>query len=149
MDRPGPIVVFGLEGERFALPVSVVVRVLRAAAVTPVPDPPPLFSGVLDLHGEILPVFDVRSRFGLPARETRLADRFVVVTADGRRLVVPVDEVVGVSAPEPGDLSPATGIHAGLGIEGAYRREDGVVLVWDLARFLALPSAPSPGGGAG
>ena len=141
--------VFGLGGECFALHAEVVDRVVRAVEVTPVPEPPPFFTGVLDLHGDLLPVFDVRSRFGLEARETRLSDRFVVVKAGNRRLVVPVDEVVGVFAPEPGEVAPAAQIHSGLGIEGAYRREDGVVLVWDISRFLALPAVPAPGGSAG
>jgi len=69
------LVVFDLEGQRYALPLGAVDRVLPMVAVSPLPKAPAIALGVINLHGQALPVLDIRRRFGLPTREYGLADR--------------------------------------------------------------------------
>ncbi len=88
-------VILELDGVRYALPVEVVERVARMAALTRVPDAPGHVLGVLNVGGEVLPVLDLRLRLGHDRREPRLDDRLVVVEVGGTRFVVPADGVVG------------------------------------------------------
>ncbi len=75
-------VVFGLDEHSFALRLSAVVRVVRAVEVTPLPRAPEIVLGVINVQGRITPVFDVRKRFRLPAREISLSDQFIIARAD-------------------------------------------------------------------
>ena len=65
--RPS-VIVFILDSQRFALPLDVVERVVRAAASDPLPNAPPIVRGVIDVGGEVLPLLSLRHRFGLPDR---------------------------------------------------------------------------------
>lgn len=63
------LVVFVIDGQRYALSLGAVERVLPMVAVSPLPAGPAIALGVINVHGTIVPVVDVRRRFGLPARD--------------------------------------------------------------------------------
>src|SRR5581483_884088 len=77
----GPLVVFTLANEKWALPASVVQRAVRAVEITPCPDAPDVVLGVINVHGRIIPVFDLRRRFGLPLRELSIDDHIIIANA--------------------------------------------------------------------
>lgn len=62
------LVVFRLDERRYALPLSVVERVIRAVEVTPLPKAPPIVLGAIDVQGRVVPVLNVRRRFLMPDR---------------------------------------------------------------------------------
>src|SRR5262245_21471826 len=64
-----PLFVFRLAEQHYALPLLTVERVLPMVAVSPLPQAPSLTLGVINLHGLVVPVLDLRRRFGLPAHE--------------------------------------------------------------------------------
>src|SRR4051812_8789368 len=90
-------VLFALDTGRYALPLDSVERIVRAAAVTNLPLAPAAILGALDVEGRILPVFDLRERFGLPRRAVSPTDQFILVRGPHRRLVLAVDTALGVS----------------------------------------------------
>lgn len=128
-------VLFSLDAGRYALPLDSVERIVHAAEITPLPLAPEAVLGALDIAGEILPVYDLRRRFQLPAREIRVSDQFVVALTARRRVVLVVDAALGVhddaSAPfletEPRESA----------IRGVVALADGLVLITDLERFLS------------
>ena len=67
------LVGFSLEGQRYALPLSVVRRVVFAVQVTLLPNAPGIVLGVVDFHGDVIPVLNVRRRFQLPERAIRVS----------------------------------------------------------------------------
>lgn len=90
------IVQFSLDEPRYAVAASEVIRVVRAVEITPLPMAPEIVMGVIDFHGEILPVIDIRKLFRLPPRDLRLEDQFIIVQIANRRAVIVVDSVIGV-----------------------------------------------------
>lgn len=86
------LVVFRLDGQRYALSLPVVERVLPMAAVSPLPKAPAIALGVINLHGQILPVLDIRRRFGLPPGEYGLSAHLVVARTTRRWLALPAPE---------------------------------------------------------
>ena len=58
------LVVFSIAGQRYALNLPVVERVLRMVEVSPLPKAPLIVLGVINFHGEIIPAIDIRRRFG-------------------------------------------------------------------------------------
>lgn len=142
LSREGPIttsqlLIFTLDEQRYALRLAAVDRVVRAAAITPLPQAPEIVLGVLDLQGQVIPVIDLRKRFRLPVRELRASDQFVIARAKALTVALVVDDAESVldESGEP-TLAPER-IVAGTGfLEGVTRTEEGLVLIHDLASLL-------------
>jgi len=90
------LVVFRLAEQQYALPLSAVERVLPMVAVSPLPQAPAIALGVINLHGQVVPVLDMRRCFGFPPRDYGLTAHLLVVRTTRRTLALPVDEVLGV-----------------------------------------------------
>ncbi|MEI7744488.1 MAG: chemotaxis protein CheW, partial [Chloroflexota bacterium] len=93
------VLVFELETQQFALPLRRVQRVLRSVAITPLPGAPSIVLGVVDIAGSVLPVIDMRARFGCPARAVHPSDQLVLAHTDRRSVALLVDATAGVVVP--------------------------------------------------
>jgi purine-binding chemotaxis protein CheW len=87
---------FRVSGEDYAVDIRRVREILNPLPVTPVPRAPAFIEGVTRLRGEVLPVVDVRKRFGLPALPQGGKTKFLVVQVAGRRVALVVDQVAEV-----------------------------------------------------
>lgn len=135
----GPLVVFSLDEQRYALALSRVQRSIRVVAVTPLPGAPPIVLGIVDLAGAVLPVIDLRLRFGHPPRDLRLSDQLVIASTGQRTVALLVDTTIGVIEAAPEAYAPATDFLPRLDhIDGAVKRQDGLILIHDLERLLSL-----------
>ncbi|MFZ4546294.1 MAG: chemotaxis protein CheW [Bacteroidales bacterium] len=130
------ILSFTLDSQRFALPLSTVERVLRALAVTHIPDAPPIVYGVIDYYGEIIAVINLRSHLKLTPKDVYINDRFIVVKTSGRKLALVVDEVESVMKPLDKDISQAEEINSGLKIAKMIRDNNGIIFIYDLEKLL-------------
>ncbi len=90
------LVIFVLDGQRYALPLHVVERVVRAVEVTSLPEAPPIILGIINLQGQVVPVVDLRARFHLEPRDIDVDDHFVVAESSTGRVALPVDEAEGL-----------------------------------------------------
>ncbi len=108
------IVEFRLEAEDFAIDVSRVYEVIRYPEVRTLPHMPPFLEGAAELRGAVLPVVDLRKRFGLepgpPGPETRV----VVTDLGGERVGLVVDRVTGVVRLKTEELRPPPKLFKGL-----------------------------------
>lgn len=133
------IVLFSLEEPRYALYLSEVVKVERAVEITPLPGAPQVVSGVIDVHGEIIPVIDIRKLFRLPQRDLQLEDQFIIARTSQRLVALAVDSVNGVY-----DLKPHHAMSEGEPfpftkcLSGIAALDHGIVLITDLEHFLSL-----------
>lgn len=134
--------VFDVAGQRFALPLPNVREVLRAVAITRLPEAPAVIEGVIDVRGNLVPVMDIRARVGLPQRPLELEDRLIVVESDDRTLALRVDRVHWTIEVDRGELeSTRVLVPEAAYIAGVARLEDGLVLIHDLRRFLSPSEA--------
>jgi purine-binding chemotaxis protein CheW len=139
------LVVFRLDTFQYGLRLSSVIRVLRAVEVTPLPKAPRIVIGVINLAGRIIPVVNLRRRFGLPERDLQLTDQLIIATTSGgattdggRILALVVDDVEGVLDCAAGETL-ADAIVPGLEhLHGVARSEEGLILIHDLDTFLSL-----------
>ncbi len=145
-------VVFSLDAGRYALPLLAVERIVRAVAVTRLPSAPAVVLGVIDVQGRVLPVFNLRRRFGLPEREIDPTDQFLIARSANRTVVLVIDTARDVLQATASDTVSAATIATGLEhIQGLIRLPDGLVLIQDLDLFLsaaesrALDEALKPG----
>jgi purine-binding chemotaxis protein CheW len=139
MNSAPTLVVFTVEGQRYAFPLDVVDRVLPMVEIAPVPDAPGIVLGVVNVHGNIVPILDVRARFHLSPRAPDLASRLLVIRTASRVLGVPADEVLGVRTLAADAIASPEGILPGLGqVAGIARLHDGVLLIHDPDTFLSV-----------
>jgi purine-binding chemotaxis protein CheW len=103
-----------IAGERYALAAGYLWRVVGAADIAPVPGAPQLLLGVMNLHGEVLPVFDPRPLLGLAGERPAGRVQVVVLGAERADLGLAVDaadEVIGLRTDQlhaaPDSLAPA------------------------------------------
>lgn len=106
--RAGKYLTFGLGQEEFAIQVMRVREIMGVQDITAVPQTPGYVKGVINLRGKVIPVIDLRLRFGMPAQEYTQRTCIVVVRIeqeDTRLLTgVVVDEVSDVVTIPAGDI---------------------------------------------
>jgi purine-binding chemotaxis protein CheW len=135
-------VVFSLDQGRYALPLASTSRIVRAAEITPLPAAPANVLGALNVAGEVLPVFNLRRRFGLPERPLAPADHLLIARTDDRTVVLTIDAALGVIEHPDTAMVDAERITSDLAhIRGVLPLEDGLVLIHDLAQFLSAAEA--------
>jgi purine-binding chemotaxis protein CheW len=133
------LVVFRIGEQEFAIGVAVVERVVRAVEIAPLPEAPRGVRGVINLQGRVVPVFDLRARFGQPGRELSTSDHFLIAHTHWRMVALLVDAVIGVVARSPAQMTPASEILPDLAsISGVMKLDGGLVLVHELERFLSI-----------
>lgn len=97
-------VVFKVAGAEYALPAEQVLQLESYSGATQVPGTPPYVAGIIQVRGQVVPVIDLRARFGHPPGEPTIDTR-VVVTQIGRRTVgLRVDSGREVIKLDPGEL---------------------------------------------
>jgi purine-binding chemotaxis protein CheW len=132
-----PLLVFAVGESRCALAVDAVERVVPAVEVTPLPSVPDIVLGVVDIGGEIVPVLDVRRRFGQLRRPLRLSDRLVIARTPGRKLALLVDSADGVFDGQ--GAVPSAAVLPNLEhLRGVAQMGDGLIVIHDLETFLSL-----------
>lgn len=142
MDEWVELVEFSLEGQRYALPLSVVRRVVFAVHVTPLPNALGIVLGVIDFQGDVIPVLNVRRRFQLPERPVRVSDQFVIARSGRRMVALVVDAAQGVMLCEQAAIAHLSLLLPGLDqFQGVIKLGDGLMLIHDLDKFLSLEDA--------
>ncbi len=135
---------FQLDNEVFALEVSHVREILEFTTVTRVPKTPTYMRGVINLRGSVVPVFDMRLKFGFTAMEKTVNTCIVVVEValDEENMVVGalVDSVQEVFELEPDQIEPAPRIGNQLEstfIKGMGKRDEHFVIILDIDRVFS------------
>lgn len=133
------LVVFSIAGQRYALNLPVVERVVCMVEVSPLPKAPVIVLGVINFHGQILPVIDIRRRFGHSPSHYGLTSCLLVAQTSRRKLALPVDEILGVQDVPSENVSLPDAVLPGTGlVAGIAALSDGVLLIHDLDTFLSL-----------
>jgi purine-binding chemotaxis protein CheW len=132
------LVTFRLDDDVFAADIFSVERVLRHTKPRVVPDLPPWMEGVLDYHGHVIPVIDLRARFGVGGERPEGA-RIVVCAAGDDWVAMTVDAVEEVTTVDSAQIEPPPPLFRGLAREyltGMVRRSDGVLVVLNVRHLL-------------
>ena len=139
---------FTLDHEIFAFDIAMVREVLDFPAITRVPRTPEFMRGVLNLRGSVVPVIDLRLKFGLPMAEQTANTCIIIieVAVDGARTVLGAlaDSVQEVIDLEPGSTQPAPQIGTRLPtdfIKGMGRRGDRFIMILDIEKIFAAGEA--------
>ena len=133
------ILVCTLDDLRVAFAASSVERTIRMVEITPLPKSPQIVLGIINIHGMIIPVVNIRQRFRLPDISPEFSDSIIIVNSDTRKLGIVVDSVQDVIELDESRLVTPENIISGVEyIDGVLKPEDGMVLIHNINKFLSL-----------
>jgi len=134
------VVVFSLAGELYGLDISRVQGIIKMPEVTRVPRAASFVEGVINLRGEIVPIIDLRKRFGLGQHENSPDTRIISVEMGDHLvglIVDAVEEVLnipsGIIDPPPDLVTPVDSAY----LRGIAKLQDRLVILLDLDRVLS------------
>ena len=137
------LVIFKLANEDYGLPIQKVQEINRMVPVTKLPQTPEFMEGIINLRGRVIPVVDLRKRFGLAVKPHEDDTRIMIIDIDGQTVGIIVDavnEVVqmpGASIEPP----PPTFILEAQYIEGIGKMEDRLVILLNIDRVITSQEA--------
>jgi purine-binding chemotaxis protein CheW len=139
MEKDLQIVGFRIGRETFGLPIAIVREIVRVPEITSVPNAPEYIEGVINLRGRIIPVIDLRKRFGQEATTLSKKSRIVVVELNGRTVGLIVNSASEVLKLPPSEIEqPHTVFQEGEldYITGVGKLQGRLVILLDLNRIL-------------
>jgi purine-binding chemotaxis protein CheW len=135
------LVVFELANEHYGLDISAVEGIIKMQAITKMPQAPSFVEGVTNLRGTVVPVIDLRKRFGLPAFERTKDTRIVNVYMDKTKIGMIVDGVSEVLRIPEESIEPTPPMVSNVNtafIRGIAKLDERLVTLLDLSKVLSL-----------
>jgi len=133
------LVSFKLSNEEYGVDIMQVQEIIRLSTITHVPRAPRFVEGVIDLRGEVLPIIDLRRRFGLPPAERTAAARIVVAHICDTNVGLIVDAVSEVLRLPRKAFVAAPAVVAGVDsrfLKGIGRLGNRLIILLDLDSVL-------------
>jgi len=128
---------FEVETEEYAVCIESVTEIVTNQRIIPAPDMPPYITGVINLRGKVVPLMDIRLRFGLPQKAYDDRTCIIVVEIDEVPTGLMVDRVKDVlEIPKDQIEPPKYGKGDGV-IEGMGKREEQVSFIISLSKLLS------------
>lgn len=140
-DRSKNLVGFTIADVHYAVDILRVREIINPLPIVPLPHAPAVVLGVSDHRGQVVPVLEVRRRFGLPPVAATRRTKWIIVELGDRPVGLVVDAVTDVfGAAEPDQRSvPEIGVgDAARGIAAVYSYGGNLVFVLDVDRIAAV-----------
>lgn len=134
------LVVFDLAGEQYGVDIQSVQEIIRIQNITKVPKTLAFVEGIINLRGKVIPVLDLRKRFGLEITETNAETRIVVIEISGIIIGMIVDAVSEVLRIPQSSVEPPSPIVANIDsdfIRGVGKLEDRLIIILDVHKIFS------------
>jgi purine-binding chemotaxis protein CheW len=134
------LVVFCLANEEYGVAIIQVQEIIRQPDITRIPGMPVFIEGVINLRGRIIPVIDLRKRFGLQLQELSDSTRVVVADAGGQTIGLVVDsvsEVVNLPKDQIDPIPPSIASIDAEYLSGVGKLEKRIIILLDLLKLLS------------
>lgn len=132
-----PLLLTRLADTRIGFSASAVREIVRSVAIAPLSSAPTVIEGAINLRGSVIPVVDVRSRLGMPARPNTSDQFLVIVETSDRHIAIRVDDVEDVVEVPSADIeSPASLSPALQRLAGIAATPEGAIVIYDADAFL-------------
>lgn len=139
--KPGQYLTFQLQSEQYGVPIESVREINRVGEITPVPKTPEFVKGVMNLRGKIIPVINLRLRFGMDSQDYTRDTCIIVIESSLGQIGLIVDSVKEVVTFEENMIEPAPTLGSKcqmLFLKGMGKLEDKVVLLVNIAEAFTI-----------
>ena len=139
MEKDCQVVGFRIGNETYGVRIASVREIVRVPEITTVPHAPDLIEGVINLRGKIIPVMDLRKRFGTSAVQTDKKNRILVVELDNKLLGLIVSSASEVLKIPPSDIeSPGSVFAEGESsyVTGVGKLKGRLIILLDIGKLL-------------
>lgn len=134
------LVTFSIGDEEFGVDILKVQEIIRTMEITKVPKAPDFVEGVINLRGKVIPIIDLRKRFGMETRGHDKNTRIIVIEINNMIVGFVVDSVSEVLRISADTVEPPPPVVAGVEseyIKGVGKLADRLLIMLDLDRLLS------------
>jgi purine-binding chemotaxis protein CheW len=142
MEKDLQVVGFRIGNETYGVRISAVREIVRVPEITSVPNAPEAIEGVINLRGKIIPVMDLRKRFGQADVQHDKKSRILVVELENRLLGLIVNSASEVLKIPPSEIeTPASILTEGESgyVTGVGKLRGRLIILLDIAKLLQRP----------
>jgi len=132
---------FSVGDEEYGLELLTVKEVIRVREITWLPKAPSFVKGIINLRGDVIPIIDLRDKFGLEPREQTAQTRVIVVEVEGRLMGMVVDsasQVVRIPVDQIDPPPPVLGGFSQEFITGVGKLDDKLVILLNADAILTV-----------
>jgi len=134
------LVSFELGGQLFGAPITKIQEIIKYPNVVKVPRAPDFIEGIINLRGRVIPVIDLKKRFGMESSTDKSKGRIIVCEISGAKAGLEVDSVSRVLRIEAADFEKAPAIVSNVSerfISGVVKSKDSMLIVLELENILS------------
>jgi purine-binding chemotaxis protein CheW len=138
------MVSFRLAQEEYGIEITKVQEIILMGEITRVPQTPPFIKGLINLRSTVIPIVDLRLRFGMQQEEPTDETRIMVVNVAGKTIGIIVDAVNEVLRISRDQIAPPPPTVAGLGHEyltGLAKLDKRLLILLDIDKILGAEEA--------
>ncbi len=137
------LVSFKLSDETYGIEITKIREIILVGEITRVPETPHYIKGLINLRSSVIPVIDLRARFGLPESNLTQDSRIMVLNVGQRTIGIVVESVSEVLRVSEDQISPAPPTVASLGNEymtGLVRLDEQLLILLDVDKLFGEQS---------
>jgi purine-binding chemotaxis protein CheW len=142
MEKELQVVGFRIGNETFGVRIGAVREIVRVPEITAVPSAPDTIEGVINLRGKIIPVMDLRKRFGQTDIQPDKRNRILVVELEGKLVGLIVNAASEVLKISPSEIEPPGNVFAegeSSYVTGVGKLKGRLIILLDIAKLLHRP----------
>lgn len=137
LEKGGMFLTFTLATEQYGLEILRIVEIIGMLQIIPLPNTPASLRGVVTLRDRVIPVVDLRTKFGLPEAEPIELSCIIVAELGGQSVGLVVDGVSEVIEIPGADIDPPPRFEGGANLLGIGKVEGQVKLLVNLDRIFS------------
>ncbi len=133
------VIIFKLKSEEYGVDVKQVKSIERMEHITRVPNTPPFVKGVINLRGVVIPIIDLRKRFGLELKDYNESTRIIIINVDEMEVGLIVDAANDVIDIPVSTIEPPPKVVGGVEsiyLRGVAKLSDRLLILLNLDKVL-------------
>ncbi len=132
---------FTIGEDEFALDIMKIKEIIKYQKITPIPKAPEFIEGVINLRGLVVPIVDMRMRFGLPSIATHKGLKIIIVQVEDKIIGILVDKVLNILKLPSESVLPPPAVVKGIESEyllGICESGEKLILLLDLDKIFTI-----------
>lgn len=141
LDGLTQLISFMIGKEEYGLEILTVKEVIRIREITRIPKAPVFVKGIINLRGDVIPIIDLREKFGLEIQEYTTMTRVIIVEVDGKSIGMVVDSVSQVIRIEKDQVEPPPPLIGGISAEylrGVGKIGEKLIIMLNIDKILTV-----------